>query len=312
VIKPCLIALDWGSTRFRAWLLDSKGIEIDSIDEEFGILNINDSQYINVFDQLLGSWIKEYGSIPVIASGMIGSRQGWIEAPYIDCPAGPEQLAQNLTFLNINTELIKKPLSMAIVPGIKIFENGIPDVMRGEETQVAGLLWSNHQVDLCIFPGTHSKWILLNEGRIENFMTFMTGEIFSLMAKHSIVNRLMDGTSFKRDDFIIGCKQSLNSSYGLLKLIFSARTMGLFDKVMPKGIHSYLSGIIIGNEIKDGIKIFHNNSGDKEKKIILNGENSLCNLYKIAFELADVKIKFEKNNVVAKGLFQIANTAFLK
>jgi 2-dehydro-3-deoxygalactonokinase len=311
-MKPCLIALDWGSTRFRGWLLDSTGIEIDSIDEEFGILNIDDSQYINVFDQLLGSWIKEHGSIPVIASGMIGSRQGWMEVPYLDCPTGTEQLARNLTYLTINSKIISNPLSMAIVPGIQIFENGIPDVMRGEETQVAGLVWSKHKVGLCILPGTHSKWVFINKGMIENFTTFMTGEIFALMAKHSIINRLMDGKSFNRDDFIIGCKQSLNSSYGFLKETFSARTMGLFEKVKPKGIHSYLSGIIIGNEIKDGINIYYKNLRNKEETIILNGEKSLCNLYKIAFEIAGVKVKLEKYNLATKGLFQIAQTAFLK
>ena len=309
---PLLIALDWGSTRFRGWLLDSNGIEIDKIDEEFGILKINKSQYINVFEKQLGSWIKEHESIPIIATGMIGSRQGWMEAPYLNCPAGPEQLAQNLTYLKINSKLINNPLSMAIVPGIKYFENGIPDVMRGEETQIAGLLWSQHQVGLCIFPGTHSKWVFINKGRIERFTTFMSGEIFSLIEKHSIVNRLMVGKSFNKDDFLSGCNHSLNSSYGFLKQIFSARTMGLFDKVNPKGIYSYLSGIVIGNEIKDGLDNHYKNTGCKEKTIILNGENSLCNLYKIAFETAGVKVKLEKKNLVAKGLLRIAQTAFLK
>ena len=311
MIKPFLIALDWGSTRFRGWLLDPNGIEIDKIDEEFGILNINHSQYIDVFEKQLGSWIKEHGSIPIIAAGMIGSRQGWMETPYLNCPTGPEQLAQNLTYLKINSKLINDPISMAIVPGIQYFENGIPDVMRGEETQIAGLLWSQHQVGLCIFPGTHSKWIFTNKGIIESFTTFMTGEIFSLMEKHSIVNRLMVGKSFNREDFLSGCNQSLSSSYGFLKQIFSARTMGLFDKVKPKGIYSYLSGIVIGNEIKDGLDNYYKNSSYKEKTIILNGENSLCNLYKIAFEIAGVKVKLEKKNLVAKGLFQIAQKALL-
>ena len=310
--KPFLIALDWGSTRFRGWLLDPNGIEIDKIDEEFGILKINNSQYLDVFEKYLGSWIEEHGSIPIIAAGMIGSRQGWKEAPYLNCPAGPEQLAKNLTYFKINSKLIKNTLSMAIVPGIQYFENGIPDVMRGEETQIAGLLWSQHQVGLCILPGTHSKWVFTNRGRIESFTTFMTGEIFSLVEKHSIVNRLMVGKSFSREDFLSGCNHSLNSSYGFLKQIFSARTMVLFEKVKPKGIHSYLSGIVIGNEIKDGLENHYNNTRYKNNTIILNGEYSLCNLYKIAFEMAGIKVKLEKKNLLAKGLYQIAKTVFLK
>ena len=310
--KPFLIALDWGSTKIRGWLLDPNGIEIDKIDEEFGILKIDNSKYIDIFEKQLGLWIKEHGSIPIIAAGMIGSRQGWIEAPYLNCPAGPEQLAQNLTFLKIKTKLINKPISMAIVPGIQYFENGIPDVMRGEETQIAGLIWSQEKVGLCVLPGTHSKWVYTNNGRIESFTTFMTGEIFSLIEKHSIVNRLMVGKSFSKDDFILGCNQSLNSSYGFLKQIFSARTMGLFDKVNPKGIHSYLSGILIGNEIKDGLENYYKNASNKENTIILNGEESLCNLYKLALEMAGIKVNLEERQLVLKGLFQIAKTAFLK
>ncbi len=310
-MRPRLIAIDWGSTRFRSWLLDPKGTEIDSIDEEFGILNINDKQYIKVFEQLLGSWIKEYKAIPIIASGMIGSRQGWIEAPYLECPSGTEHLARNLAYLKIKSNIINETLSMAIVPGIKLFQNGVPDVMRGEETQVSGLVWNKIKFGLCIFPGTHSKWVILNEGLIENFTTFMTGEIFSLIANRSIINKSMVGTSFKKDEFELGCKQSFNSSYGFLKEVFSARTMELFEKIEPRGIHSYLSGLILGNEIKNGINIYHKNCNKNDEKIILNGKNSLCNLYKIAFEIAGIKVKLEKKNLVAQGLFQIAKIGFL-
>ena len=310
--KQSLIALDWGSTRFRGWLIDPNGIEIDKIDKEFGILKINHSQYLDVFEKELGSWIKQHGSIPIIAAGMIGSRHGWMETPYLNCPTGLEQLAQNLSYLKINSKLINSPLSMAIVPGIQYFENGIPDVMRGEETQIAGLELSQQQVDLCILPGTHSKWVFTNKGKIESFTTFMTGEIFSIIQKNSILNRLMVGNSFNKDEFITGCNQSLNSSFGFLKEVFSARTMAIFDKVNPKGIHSYLSGIVIGNEIKDGLENYYKNTSFKENAIVLNGEYSLCSLYRLAFETAGVKVKLEEKNLVAKGLFQIAQKAFLK
>jgi len=264
-----------------------------------------------VFEELLGSWIREHGSIPVIASGMIGSRQGWIEAPYLDCPAGPDELAGHLTYVDINSNILNNSPIMAIVPGIKLFEKGVPDVMRGEETQVAGLIWSKQQSGLCVLPGTHSKWVFTKNGRIETFTTFMSGELFAVMVEHSILNRLMDGKSFNKDAFLIGCNQSLNSSYGILKQIFSARTMGLFEKLEPKGIHSYLSGIIIGYEIKEGLDIYFKNKSFKGKKVILIGEISLCNLYRMAFEIVGVKVKLGKNNLVTKGLFQIAKAASL-
>ena len=262
-----------------------------------------------MFEELLGSWIEEHGSLPVIASGMIGSRQGWIETPYLSCPAGPDLLAEHLTYVNINSNIPNSSPSMAIVPGIKRLEKGVPDVMRGEETQVAGLIWSQHQSGLCVLPGTHSKWVFTNDYRIETFTTFMSGELFAVMVEHSILNRLMDGKNFNKDAFLIGCNQSLNSSYGILKQIFSVRTMGLFEKVEPKGIHSYLSGIIIGYEIKEGLDIYFKNKSIKEKEVILIGEISLCNLYRLAFEIAGVKVKLVKNNLVAKGLLHIAKTA---
>jgi len=264
-----------------------------------------------VFEELLGSWIRENGNISVIASGMIGSRQGWIEAPYLDCPIGPDELAGHLTYIDINSNILNKSVTMAIVPGIKLLGEGVPDVMRGEETQVAGLIWSKQQYGLCVLPGTHSKWVFTKNGRIEAFTTFMSGELFALMVEYSILNRLMDGKRFKKDAFLIGCNQSLNSSYGILKQIFSARTMGLFEKLEPKGIYSYLSGIIIGYEIKEGLDIYFRNKICNEKKVVLVGELSLCNLYKMAFEIAGFKVNLEKNNLVTKGLFHVAKSASL-
>ena len=142
-------------------------------------------------------------------------------------------------------------------------------------------------------------------------MTFMSGEIFSVMVEYSILGRLMDGTERDDDSFTYGCNQALNSTHGLLSQLFSARTMGLFQQVEAKGIHSFLSGLIIGSEIKEGISRSFQNSNFSETKVKLIGEISLCTLYKQAFEIAGVQAKLIQNNPVIKGLYQIAKAAAL-
>ena len=131
------------------------------------------------------------------------------------------------------------------------------------------------------------------------------------MVEHSILGRLMEGAKRDEDAFTYGCNQALNSSRGLLNQLFSARTMGLFQQVEAKGIYSFLSGLIIGSEIKEGISRSFQNSNISETKVKLIGEISLCTLYKQAFEIAGVQAKLIQNNPVIKGLFQIAKAAAL-
>ena len=309
--KPVLIALDWGSTRFRGWLLDANGMVLGSFDNELGILKIKDSSFSYIFEKILKSWFKDHGRLPVIASGMIGSLQGWVEAAYVDTPAGIEEFAKHLVYVPSNSNDEYENQSIAIVPGMNHWDEGVPDVMRGEETQVAGLICNQQQIGCCVLPGTHSKWVFTKSDQIESFMTFMSGEIFSVMVEHSILGRLMDGTERDDDSFTYGCNQALNSTHGLLSQLFSARTMGLFQQVEAKGIHSFLSGLIIGSEIKEGISRSFQNSNFSETKVKLIGEISLCTLYKKAFEIAGVQAKLIKNNPVIKGLFQIAKAATL-
>ena len=134
--NPKLIALDWGTSSFRGWLLDGEGKVLDSISADLGILKVPDQDFQSVYHQQLNPWFKLHGSVPVIASGMIGSRQGWVEAPYVACPSGLEELSEQLAYVPGHSKG-NRPL-LAIVPGMNHWSEGIPDVMRGEETQVFG------------------------------------------------------------------------------------------------------------------------------------------------------------------------------
>ena len=137
-LKPCLIGLDWGTSSFRGWLLDEEGKILNSVRVDFGIMKVVDDDFFGVYQDQLSPWFEEYGKLPVIASGMIGSRQGWVEAPYVACPSGPEELAEQMAYVPSGAQG-GEPL-MAIVPGMNHWRDGIPDVMFGEETKVFGAL----------------------------------------------------------------------------------------------------------------------------------------------------------------------------
>lgn len=289
--------------------MDKNGNEIDNIDVEFGILKIKDTTFSQVFEELLGEWFLENGRLPVISSGMIGSRNGWIEAPYIACPAGPEEFAKHLSYVPLKTN--NKRQKIAIVPGMSCWNEGVPDVMRGEETQIAGFFWDKQQSGWIVLPGTHSKWVFTKNGKIESFKTYMSGEIFSLMVEHSILGKLMEGEEHDHDTFKRGCRQALKSTHGLLNQLFSARTMGLFKEIEASGIHSFLSGLIIGCEIKEGMSHYSQKFSTNDVGINLIGDIALCNLYQQAFEIANMKVNLIQNNLVLKGLYSIALAASL-
>jgi 2-dehydro-3-deoxygalactonokinase len=240
-----LIAIDWGTTSFRAALVDATGVIVDRIESPSGILNVTDGDFGGALDQAVGPWLQRH-PVPVMASGMIGSRQGWYEAPYVECPAGAVDLAGKLVS-------VTSPggHEVWLVPGVmRLDGDGVPDVMRGEETQIVGCL-DRHDPPRRVFilPGTHSKWAVVEEGRIARFATFMTGELFGVLRAHSILGRLMVGDAHAADAFRRGVEFAGKAGGGLMKRLFSARTLPLFDKLPAAAVASYLSGLLIGHEI---------------------------------------------------------------
>jgi len=242
---PALIAIDWGTTGFRAVLVDGTGKILDRIEAPAGILNVADGDFGGAFDRLVGPWLQRL-AVPAVASGMIGSRQGWRETPYVACPAGAADLAGKLVS-------VTSPAGHEVwlVPGVmRVDGDGVPDVMRGEETQIVGCL-DKHDPPRLVFvlPGTHSKWAVVEEGRIARFATFMTGELFAVLKEHSILGRLMAGDAPAPDAFRRGVEFAGTGGGDLLRRLFSARTLPLFDKLPAAGVAPYLSGLLIGHEI---------------------------------------------------------------
>ncbi len=232
-----ILAIDWGTTSLRAWLADGEGRILRRAASAEGILAVGEGGFPAALGRLVGDWPKA----PAFAAGMIGSRQGWIEAPYASCPAGVDDLARGLA-------RVEAPGvgSLAIVPGVsRLDAEGVPDVMRGEESQVLGA----RRDGVFVLPGTHSKWVEVSGGRIVWFATFMTGEVFAVLSQHSILGRLMSGAGEDEAAFALGLERGGGSGAGLLHALFSARTLGLFGKLPETGLRSYLSGLLIGAEL---------------------------------------------------------------
>ncbi len=306
-----LIALDWGTTQLRAYRIDRDGRVVAEIGSGPGILAVPGGDFEAAFEATVGAWLRDDNTCPILASGMIGSRQGWIEAPYVPCPAGLDQVAANLVSLET-----RGGRHIRFVPGIeRIGDDGVPDVARGEETQIIGDIGADSdRRGLYVLPGTHSKWAIVRGGRIAWFATFMTGELFAVLGRHSILGRLMQGGSEDEAAFLRGVGYAGGTSKdagGLLKRLFSARTLALFDRLPPEGVRSYLSGLLIGTEIEEALGCIGAMDADRESEIVIVGGAGLAATYATALQARGRRCAIRQEDVTARGLFCIAEAAGL-
>ncbi len=300
--RPLLIGLDWGTSSMRAYLLGPDGSCIDQASAALGILNIAERAFDAAYLRLCAGWQGEFGPLPVLASGMIGSRQGWLEAPYVPCPASLERIAASLVALQASDGA-----RIHFVPGLSWRDaNGTPDVMRGEETQLLGAI-DTTEAALWVLPGTHSKWVRSAGGEITRFATYMTGELYAVLRAHSILGRLMpadaraDAAAFER-----GVRCGLSADADLPRKIFSARTLGLFGEIPAEGLADYLSGMLLGAEIRDALS-----QPRADAAIGLIGEPALCARYRTALALAGANASTGYADAAARGLWRIALQAGL-
>jgi len=229
-----VIAVDWGTSSLRCYRLDEHGAIVDSRTSNEGILNVAPGKFPDVLQKQIHGW----DDAPIVMSGMVGSRQGWVEAPYVPCPAGLDGLSKNLKKVTWGK---RTGLIVPVVSG----RESVPDVMRGEEVQALGA-----EVDgLICLPGTHSKWVEVKNGRIERFSTHMTGEVYALLKQHSILGRMMQEGAPDHDAFSDGVRRS-GEEGGLLHHLFGVRTRGLLDDLKSAASASYLSGILVGHELR--------------------------------------------------------------
>ena len=243
------VALDWGTSRCRALLVDDATI-IDRTDSDDGVSRLKPGEHPAVFSRLCGAWLAAEPSLPVVVAGMAGSREGWAEAPYVACPAGPAEIA---------AAMIPVPLPTGgagrIVPGLRCDDARGVDVMRGEETHLLG---AGVEDGLVCLPGTHCKWAMMRGGRVERFATFMTGEMHALLGEHSMIGRPAAEPG-DPNGFAHGLDDAWNEDGargGLLNLLFRARAATVARVLPPTRLGPYLSGLLTGAETAGALRLF--------------------------------------------------------
>ena len=290
-----LITIDWGTSSLRGARLDAAGQVLESREFPRGIMSVQPGQFEAVFNELFGDWMQAPGALGLI-SGMAGSRQGWQEAPYCPCPAGFAELGQHLLWLQADR--------IALVPGLSCMADGplgIPDVMRGEEVQIFGALQlARRDSATLVLPGTHSKWVQVQAGRVTQFQTFMTGEVFALMSQHSILGKTLDAHgAFDEAVFLQGIDQSQQAG-SVLHHLFAVRTLGLFERLSAAALPSYLSGLLIGEELRTQAL-----STDRGP-VILIGSAALTLRYTLALQHLNIDCQSLGAEATWAGLFALA------
>jgi 2-dehydro-3-deoxygalactonokinase len=275
-----LIAIDWGTSSLRGALLDTDGKVLEERSDARGILTVPEGGFPAVFETLFGDWMRLEGARCLI-SGMAGSKQGWVEAPYCACPAGRVEVGRKIIDLNIDMGALPGA-RIAIVPGLSDEHDGVPDVMRGEEVQIFGAMAITGQSDgVFVLPGTHNKWVTVKKGRVSGFRTYMTGEFYALLSQHSILARTLDASApLDEASFLEGVTRSENG-HGLLHNAFGARTLALFERMPKQELSSYLSGLLIGEELRT-------QSLQAVGEVVLIGSSALTQRYTLALRATGV------------------------
>jgi len=295
--SPALIGVDWGTSSFRAYLINRDAEVIDSINAAEGILSVQNGDFEVVFERLLADWLRAYPTLPIVLSGMITSRNGWFELDYVDTPAEIASIASAVTdYKTTGGRQLHFVTGLAVSGAEKA-----PDVMRGEETELIGQSCHHDSDGLFLLPGTHSKWVWVEDRRILDFQTFMTGEVFAVLKQHSILGKLMAAVSGSEAAFDRGVSWRATHDNSILHTLFSARTFPLFAQMTAEDIADYLSGLLIADEIS-GVLRFHK----QLPKVTVIGRGDLVQRYCRALELMGVRAAVAPQGRVARGHFEIA------
>jgi 2-dehydro-3-deoxygalactonokinase len=290
--EAALIGIDWGTSNRRAWLFDGRGGVIAARRDDNGISRDDAPGFAEGLDLL----VKDWPPLPTLMAGMIGSRNGWMEAPYVQCPAGLAEIAARLVPVGDRADLV-------IVPGLSL-ATGQGDVMRGEETQIIGLAGRGGP-SLAVLPGTHSKWVRIGDDRIDSFRTFPTGELFAAILDHTVVGVLAEGREVTVEGFDRGLARAGKHNL-LLANLFAARADILLGLSSPRDCTGYLSGLLIGAEVREGLTLF----GAQERLVVV-GSDRLVRWYARALERSGARVDRIGDDAAAAGLWRIATAAGL-
>ena len=282
------IAVDWGTTNLRAWAMSADGRVLDSASSDRGMSSLVQAEFEPCLIDMIGHWLGS-AQTPVVACGMVGSRQGWSEAPYRLAPTTP---AGGLHKVVCNDNRI----NVSILPGLKQLKH--PDVMRGEETQIAGFLSANKDFDgvLCL-PGTHTKWVHISAGEVVSFQTFMTGEMFQMLCEHSVLRHSIGSGGWDDDAFNMAISDAISNPATVASKLFQLRASDLLEGATPAANRARMSGLLIGMELAASKPYWLG------QKIALVGAPKLNDLYEKALASQGLTLtKHTGDEMTLKGL----------
>jgi 2-dehydro-3-deoxygalactonokinase len=272
------IAADWGTSHLRLFLCDSEGVAHDS-NSGPGAAEVS-GHFGDVFASLTARWEERHGALPAVLCGMVGSSIGWIQAPYVPCPAHPDQIIEACTPLEGGR--------IQIIPGLSCRNRfNAPDLLRGEETQILGALNLEDRLRqgrwvLCL-PGTHTKWVVVEDGRVREFFTAPTGELFALLRDRSVLVRKPQGVGDQHNAETF--KQGLTSfnefpDAQVLHRLFECRSRQLSGEFEAHAASSYLSGMLIASDVHGALRVL--SSSATPRTVFLIGSPQLTQLYATA------------------------------
>lgn len=296
-----LIGIDWGTTAFRAALMDGTGAIRDRMESADGLLAVANRDFEGVLERAVGRW-DGASRLPAIASGMVTSRTGWVETPYLPCPAGADDLAGALTPI-----VTSGGRRIAFVTGMSFrHRDGAPDVMRGEETQIAGLPPEGER--LVVMPGTHSKWVHVRDGRVEGFRTAMTGDVFAAVKDHTVLKLTTAEAVASASAFAAGVASgAADGGAGLMGKLFRQRAGSLMGDFAANETAERLSGLLIGAEIAEARSFAPEVGGP----VLIVGGEALAARYRAAFAALGMDCEVAAPDAAFAGQFRIARAAGL-
>ena len=287
------IAVDWGTTNRRAYRMDRSGSCTAGFEDAQGILSIAAGGFPAAVSEIR----QRLGNKPLLMAGMIGSNRGWVEAPYVPCPAGLDELVKRLVWAG---------RAEVIVPGMCYIGDGRADVMRGEEVQLLGAVAAGLVPQNCLVchPGTHNKWAIVAAGKITSFRTVMTGELFNLLRAHSILSDLLQGDVEPNDAFRCGVRRALDYHDAQAEL-FTVRARVLLGQGRKEDAGSYASGLLIGSDVRIGL------AGNAADRVLVMGRPELTELYSAALREAGVDCaELDGERCFLAGIQEIAERIF--
>lgn len=294
-----LIGLDWGSTNLRAFAFNAQGEVVDRAESSAGALTLSGSaQFDEVLVAVVGEWAQRHPAARLIACGMVGAKSGWREAGYVGLIAATDAQQAAVLAANVVTVATSLARPLHIIPGIKSDE---PDVMRGEETQLVG---SGVTDGVIVLPGTHSKWVHMSAGRVESFATFYTGEMNSLIRKHSSVGALVKSAPDSNDvaAFEMGLNYARAGAASWLHDLFVLRASVVTGARSEAFVSTVLAGWLLGCEISAALTMYPDTRG-----VVLVASQTLVPWYEAAtraFAISCDAVSAEM--VTSRGLWRIA------